>query len=131
MYGVRVSVPESSVHLGTAQQGHFSNSISNVLDWLNNTKKSKSDPPHIQINPFLSFFGAKFLELVIQQGYLAYRPPVCVDSSLTVSAGDMVNLRACFSVAVPAQQSTAQHSAAHQDPLVWMLGLEMLETVWP
>jgi hypothetical protein len=127
---------------------------------LNNTKKSKSDPPHIQINPFLSFFGAKFLELVIQQGYLAYRPPVsigreftlrmaaalgtidsppgrellltrCVDSSLTVSAGDMVNLRACFSVAVPAQQSTAQHSAAHQDPLVWMLGLEMLETVWP
>jgi hypothetical protein len=30
MYGVRVSVPESSVHLGTAQQGHFSNSISNV-----------------------------------------------------------------------------------------------------
>ncbi|KAJ5743894.1 hypothetical protein N7533_008764 [Penicillium manginii] len=36
----------------------------------------------------------------------------CVDSSLTVSAGDMVNLRACFSVAVPAQQSTAQHSTS-------------------
>lgn len=52
----------------------------------------------------------------------------CMNSSLTFRTGDLANLRTCFSVAVP--QSAVQHSTAQQGPLVWELGLEMLNTAW-